>query len=68
MATGKTSTLTRRVAPASAEALRPASDRERRSIANMIGVLMGDHCARKGITIHEPAALFSGDEMSSATP
>ena len=67
MATGKTSTLTFRIAPALKEALRAAADREHRSIANMVEVLIREHCARNGITIHEQAALSSGEDTSSTT-
>ena len=67
MATGKTSTLTFRIAPALREALRAAADREHRSIANMVEVLIREHCARNGITTHEQTALFSGDDTSSTT-
>ena len=51
MATGKTTTLTFRIEPAVKEALRTAADREHRSIANMVEVLIRDHCGRNGITI-----------------
>ena len=64
MATGKTSTLTFRIAPELKEALRTAADREHRSIANMVEVLVRDHCARNGIAIHGQTALFSGDDTS----
>lgn len=66
MATGKTSTLTFRIAPSLKEALRAAADREHRSIANMVEVLIREHCARNGIAIHEQAALFSdGDHVAN---
>ena len=60
MATGKTSTLTFRVAPALKEALRTAAEREHRSIANMIEVLIRDYCGRNGIMISEQGALVHG--------
>ena len=37
-------------------------DREHRSIANMVEVLIREHCARNGIAIPEQAAFFSGDD------
>ena len=40
------------------EALRTAADREHRSIANMVGVLIRDYCGRNGITTQEQRALF----------
>jgi hypothetical protein len=52
MATTKTTTLTFRIEPNLKEALRMAADREHRSIANMIGVMIRDHCGQNGITIH----------------
>ncbi len=58
MATGKTSTLTFRIEPALKEALRIAADREHRSIANMVEVLIRDYCGRNGIAIPEQALLF----------
>ena len=64
MATGKTSTLTFRIAPALREAVRTAADREHRSTANMIEVLIREDCARNGIKIPERAPLFAGDDTS----
>lgn len=51
MTTGKTSTLTLRIEPAVKEALRLAAARDHRSIANMIEVLIRDHCGSSGIEI-----------------
>ncbi len=59
MATEKTSTLTFRIEPSIKEALCIAADRDHRSIANMVAVMIREHCARVGIPIqdkHEPAA------------
>jgi hypothetical protein len=58
MATAKTTTLTFRIEPALKEALRTAADREHRSIANMIEVMIRDHCGRNGIAIPEQQPLF----------
>ena len=58
MATGKSTTLTFRIKPALKEALRAAAEREHRSIANMVEVLIRDYCGRNGITIATQAALF----------
>ena len=58
MATGKTTTLTFRIKPALKEALRAAAEREHRSIANMVEVLIRDYCGRNDITIAKQAALF----------
>lgn len=66
MATGKTSTLTFRIEPALKEALRTAAEREHRSIANMVEVLIRDWCGRNGISIPEKAAVFDGNRESLA--
>ena len=58
MGTGKTTTLTFRIEPALKEALRTAADNEHRSIANMVEVLIREHCGRHGIAVHETAPLF----------
>jgi hypothetical protein len=67
MATGKTSTLTFRIEPTLKEALRAAAEREHRSIANMVEVLIRDWCGRNGIAIPEQSALFD-DYASPAKP
>lgn len=51
MATAKTATLTFRIDPGLKEALRIAADQERRSIANMVEVLIRDYCDQRGIAI-----------------
>ena len=51
MASTKTTTLTFRIEPGLKEALRAAAEQEHRSIANMVAVLIREHCARKGIGI-----------------
>jgi hypothetical protein len=56
MATAKTTTLTFRIEPELKQALRTAAERERRSITNMVAVLIMDHCERNGITIPEVSA------------
>jgi hypothetical protein len=68
MATAKTSTLTFRIEPGLKEALRTAADREHRSIANMIEVLIRDYCGRNGITIQEQRALLLEDERKPQSP
>ena len=50
MATAKTTTLTLRIATELKKALRTAAEREHRSIANMVAVLIMDHCERNGIS------------------
>jgi hypothetical protein len=51
MSPRKTTTLNLRVDPAIKEALRKAAQRENRSIANMIEVLIRRHCAEVGIPL-----------------
>ncbi|CAJ3067100.1 Uncharacterised protein [Burkholderia pseudomallei] len=51
MAASKSATLTFRIDPGLKEALRVAADREHRSIANMVEVLIRDYCERRGIAI-----------------
>lgn len=53
MATNKTATLTIRVEPDIKEALRLAAQAEHRSIANMIEVLIREHCEKQGIDIDQ---------------
>jgi hypothetical protein len=65
MATGKTSTLTFRIEPALKEALRIAAERDHRSIANMIEVMIRDHCGRNGISIPEQRPLPLEDEAET---
>ena len=61
MPAGKTSTLTFRIAPALKEALRTAAEREHRSIANMVEVMIRDYSKRNGIAIQKQQALALGD-------
>lgn len=53
MATAKTTTLTFRIEPVLKEALRAVADREHRSIANMVEVMIRDYCGRNGIPVPE---------------
>jgi hypothetical protein len=61
MAITKTATLTCRIDPGVKDALREAAQLEHRSIANMVEVLIRDHCARNGITI-------AGGDSSASHP
>jgi hypothetical protein len=56
MSAGKTSTLTFRIKPGLKDALRTAAEREHRSIANMVEVLIRDYCGRNGIAIQADVA------------
>lgn len=67
MATAKTSTLTFRIEPALKEELRIAAEREHRSIANMVEVLIQDWCGRNSIAIPQQGALFDEDRQLLAS-
>ncbi len=56
MAETKSTTLTVRVHPAVKEGLRSAAEQERRSLANMVEVMIRDYCERGGIPIAENGA------------
>jgi hypothetical protein len=57
MTTTKTATLTIRVEPCLKEALRVAAQSEHRSIANMIEVMIREHCEKNNIAIKTPTKL-----------
>lgn len=61
MAKTKISTLNLRIEPRLKEAVREAAEREHRSVANMVEVLIRRHCDQKGIAIREEADRLSGD-------
>jgi len=54
MAETKSTTLTVRVLPEVKEGLRAVAEQERRSLANMIEVIIRDYCDRNGVTIKNP--------------
>ncbi len=58
MAATKTATLNLRIDPAIKEAAREAANREHRSVASFIEILIRQHCEDHGITIPEQQALF----------
>jgi hypothetical protein len=55
----KIATLNLRIDPGVKEAVREAADKEHRSIANMIEMLIRRHCDRTGIVITEQAEMFA---------
>ncbi len=63
MARTKISTLNLRVNPAIKQAVRRAAEREHRSVANMVEVLIRRHCAEAGIPI--PEAKPDADSASA---
>lgn len=58
----KTATLNLRIDPQLKEALRVAAQREHRSIANLVEVMIRRHCEAQGIAIPEQMTLFESDE------
>ncbi len=60
----KTATLNLRISPVLKEAARIAANREHRSIANLIEVLIRQHCEQTGIRIPDQAELFPGDSAN----
>lgn len=61
MSSTKTATLTFRIEPVLKEAVRTAADREHRSIANMIEVMIRDYCGRVGVSIEDKQGTPSQD-------
>lgn len=61
MSPKKTTTLNLRVDPGIKEAIREAANRDHRSIANMIEILIRKHCEDVGISIPEQHTLFLDD-------
>lgn len=58
MTVAKTATLTLRIDPTFKEALRTVAEREHRSIANMVEVLVRDYCQRNEISIAQHRAML----------
>jgi len=54
----KTTTLNLRVDPAIKEAIKVAANKEHRSVANMIEMLIRTHCEQEDISIPEQQTLF----------
>lgn len=66
MATTKTTTLTFRIEPGLKEALRLAAEHDHRSIANMVEVMIREHCNRTGIPIEESGGVSVGKPTATA--
>jgi hypothetical protein len=56
MAETKSTTLTVRILPEVKEGLRAAAEQDRRSLANMIEVMIRDYCTRASIPLEEKSA------------
>ena len=61
MVATKTATLNLRIDPFLKEALRVAAMQDHRSIANMVEMMIREHCETKGISIPDQQELFSQD-------
>lgn len=55
----KTATLNLRIDPVLKELIRIAAKNEHRSVANLIEVLIRQHCEREGITVPEQQEMFA---------
>lgn len=66
MAAVKTETITVRIEPAVKAGLKSAAEQERRSLANMIEVMIRDYCERNRIAIPEQASPFDEYRGQSA--
>jgi len=62
MSPKKITTLNLRVDPAIKEAIKVAANRDHRSVANMIEMLIRQHCEKESITIPEQHGLFKENE------
>jgi hypothetical protein len=62
----KTATLNLRIDPAVKEAARIAALRDHRSVANLIELLIRNHCRKAGIEIPTQAELFGTKETGDA--
>lgn len=58
MAPNKTATLNLRIDPILKEVVRLAAERSNRSIANLIEVLIREHCEREGIPVPKQGDMF----------
>ncbi len=61
MTATKTATLNLRIDPGVKEAVKVAALREHRSVANLIELLVRQHCKKVGITVPEQQALFKDE-------
>ena len=58
MTNTKTATLNLRIDPDLKEAVRVAAKLQHRSIANMVEILIREHCEKEGIPIPEQKEMF----------
>jgi hypothetical protein len=62
MAALKTETVTVRIEPAVKAGLKAVAEQERRSLANMIEVMIRDYCGLHGIPIKQPTSKTGAEE------
>lgn len=62
----KSATLNLRVSPTFKQALKEAADKEQRSMVNMLEVLLGDYCDRKGIALSDLKATAPARKRARA--
>lgn len=58
----KIATLNLRIDPGVKEAVKVAAQKEHRSVANLIEILIRKHCKKVGIAVPEQQSLFKDDE------
>lgn len=64
----KSVTLNLRVSPTFKQALKEAADHDQRSMVNMLEVLLGDYCERKGIApAGQKAVVVSTHKLARTT-
>ena len=64
MVTKKTAAINIRIDPSIKEAVRIAAKRERRSIANMVEILILNYCEENGISIPDQQELFNEEHST----
>ncbi len=62
MAATKTATLNLRINPVLKEAARIAAMKDHRSVANLVEILIRQHCEDKGIPIPEQQEMFGDND------
>ncbi len=67
MATAITSALTFPIEPGLREALRTSVDREHRTCANMVAVMIRDYCVRIGVAIRVTGVLAVAKEPTKGS-
>lgn len=62
----KSETLNLRVSPTFKQVLKEAADNEQRSMVNMLEVLLGDYCNRKGILLSDQNTIRPAHKRARA--